>query len=97
MFRKNVHVLPFIFRSFLSASVLFFEQNKLKTEQGIQRFPPAERHLTNQYHRFGPVKASLVGFVVQTPTLYRIPVGAERPRIDVLRLIFTSKKREQVK
>ena len=35
-FRQNLHVLPAGSGSFLSSSVLFFEQNMLDVEQGIQ-------------------------------------------------------------
>ena len=37
-FPRNLRVLPYIFGSFLSASVLFFEQNMLDAEQGIQNY-----------------------------------------------------------
>ena len=37
-FRQNVHVLPSGFGFFLSSPVLFFEQNILDAEQGIQNY-----------------------------------------------------------
>ena len=37
-FRQNLHVLPAGSGSFLSSSVLFFEQNMLDAEQGIQNY-----------------------------------------------------------
>ena len=37
-FRQNLHVLPAGSGSFLSSSVLFFEQNMLDAEEGIQNY-----------------------------------------------------------
>ena len=37
-FRQNLHVLPADSGSLLSSSVMFFEQNMLDAEQGIQNY-----------------------------------------------------------